>query len=277
MSTHVWPHWLSPAGTGMQAIARAAVAGVRGAGVSGPLVAPAGQSQMQKCLLTSVEAHALPAAGSGQRVPVTGQGALCHPRVLGDGRRGWSRPCPGLARLCSWGAELPVPGECRLRRGHGSCREGRRAAALRRGACLRCVCAGLQAEQVCAAREAGLGCCMAPCPARPRAPRSAWCVCTCAAVCAGSPAPPAEPLPSRGCAPASAAARHGFPGHPRCITETPGKTFLPWGAGTGKGAGSAWRAPSCLAASRHGSAWPGLRRGCPGGGEAICERRRRRG
>lgn len=57
------------------------------------------------------------------------------------------------------------------------------------------------------------------------------------------------------------AARHGFPGRPCCITETPGKTLLPLGASAGKGDGSAGSAPSCLPAS---PAWQRVAGGCEG-------------
>lgn len=140
---------------------------------------------------------------------------------------------------------------------------------------------GLQVEEVRGSPgRRGWVCCMAPCPALP--------VCLCVPhrergasarvqLCVrgesrrgGSGAGGAgEALPSRGLlGSASRGARVASP-------KLPVRPYVPREAVLGKEMVLPARASPALLLPRRGSVWPGAARGWPGGGEAICERRRR--
>lgn len=252
---------------------------------------------------------------SGQEVPIAlgstgkpapaGRAPPCHPGVPGSplpsgagGQAGGLAGCRELTCLRAWRGRAAVPGACRRRRGcgHGSSgREGRRAAgalpAVARahgGAARGCGAAGVSRYGPLRGGGAGSAAWL---PARPCQrghpclrvclPRRAWCVCTCPAVCAwGSPAAArrgGEALPSWGLRgwkrrPLGAVSRGARVASPKL----PVRPFFPWEPVPGREMVLLARPhPACLL-PRRGSAWPGAARGCPGGGEAICERRRRR-
>lgn len=264
------------------------------------LPAASGRCSGQGVPICSGECGEASAGGQGPSVSLRGNGLPPVPLA----NRGWQAG-GGAHRLLgagpAWGshafalgrAEPPALGERRQRRGYGcssSHREGRWAASpARRGASPwqrsawlpgPCVLRGCRREQVCASpgRRSWV-CCMAPCPSLPARLSLSACVspeesvvrvhvsgCVCVGESRGCPAW------WRGAAIAGAAwlelptARHGFPGYPCCITETPGKTLLPLGASAGKGDGSARSAPSCPPAS---AARQRVAKGCDGAARAA--------